>query len=127
MSDTRNITFRIHEQHFLLVQRAAKKKGINVSDYVRDHIVPQAGRDTGETPAALPKLERGRYGGVVAQAARMAGLTPEAFKKQAAENLATALLEQAAKNPKAGSGERPSAKLRAAGRYSETPTARGKR
>lgn len=126
MSDTRNITFRIHEQHFQLVKRAAKKKGVNVSDYCRDSIVPLAGRDLGEKPAELPKLERGRYGGVVAQAARLANMTPDAFKKQAAENLATAMLEQAAKRPKAGSGERPSTKLRAATTYSEQPAKRSR-
>lgn len=104
MYNTKNITFRTYEIDLKTIADAAKKAGKNVSDYVRDTVIPVAYADTGRRREDLPKLERGRYGGVVAQAARLAGMTPEELRKQASENLAHAILNAKAKE--AGGGGR---------------------
>jgi hypothetical protein len=112
MYNTKNITFRAYEIDL-------KKAGKNVSDYVRDLIIPQAYAATGTERPDLPELKRGRYGGIVAQAARTAGMTPEQFKKEAAENLAQAMLNAQAKG-KSPKGEA-SGVRRGPGAYSSAP------
>lgn len=109
MYNTKNITFRAYEIDLKTIEKAAKLAKKNVSDYVRDIVIPKAYKDTGTEREDLPDLQRGRYGGIVAQAARAAGITPEALRKQAAENLAQAILNAkkgAPSGPKGGSGVR---------------------
>jgi hypothetical protein len=119
MYNTKNITFRAYEIDLKQIEKAAKKAGKNVSDYVRDLIIPQAYAATGTERPDLPELKRGRYGGIVAQAARTAGMTPEQFKKEAAENLAQAMLNAQAKG-KSPKGEA-SGVRRGPGAYSSAP------
>jgi hypothetical protein len=109
MYNTRNVTFRLYEIDFVALEKAAKKAQKTVSDFVRDTVIPQAYKEAGMVREELPKLERGRYGGIVAQAARLAGMTPDELRKQAADNLAQAILSAKgaagkSKPPKGDSG-----------------------
>ncbi len=110
MYNTKNITFRAYEIDLKQIEKAAKAAKKNVSDYVRDVVIPKAYKDTGDERPDLPELQRGRYGGLVAQAARLAGMSPDQLRKEASENLARAILNAkgapGGKGPKGGSGVR---------------------
>lgn len=107
MYNTKNVTFRLYEIDLETLKKAAKAKGKNVSDYVRDNIIATAYKETGTVREDLPELQRGRYGGIVAQAARLAGMTPEQLRKSAAENLAHAIMN--AKSAEGAKGKPPKA------------------
>jgi hypothetical protein len=119
MYNTKNITFRAYEIDLKQIEKAAKLAKKNVSDYVRDIVIPRAYKDTGTEREDLPPLQRGRYGGLVSQAARLAGMTPDELRKSAAENLAQAIIN--AKGAPGGKGPKDSGVRRGPGAYSETP------
>lgn len=88
----KNITIRTYDVHAELVERAAKKAGKTISEYGRDIIIPQAAADLGVAVPKLPDMKRGRFTEIVNEAAKLTGLTPEEFMRQASERMAAAAL-----------------------------------
>ncbi len=101
MYATKNITFRAYEIQIDLMQKAAEHSGKTLSDWARDLLVPQAARELGVEAPSLPKIERGRYGSMIAKAAKARGMTREEFEEWSAQQVAAQILSED------GSGERP--------------------
>lgn len=88
----KNVTFRTYEAHAALVERAADKAGKTISEYCRDIMVPIAAEDLGVPVPPLPDMKRGRYNEVLERAAKLTGMTPDEFQRQASERMAAAVL-----------------------------------
>lgn len=116
---TRNVTFRMYALLVDLVHRAADATDKNLSDYIRDIIVPVAAKDLGEEPPELPRLKRGRYSSMIAQAAKAAGMSREDFEAMVLADAAAKMLAEAKGKAQHGSGERQA--HRRLGVYTGTP------
>jgi hypothetical protein len=88
----KNVTFRTYTAHAELVEQAAEKAGKTLSEYCRDVMIPYAAKDLGVPVPSLPDMKRGRFTEIVTEAAKITGLTPEEFMRQASERLAAAAL-----------------------------------
>ncbi len=104
MYATQNVTFRAYAIQVELIRRAADHTGKRLSDYIRDLVVPQAARDLGEDEPNLPKIERGRYGSIVAKAAKARGMSREDFEAWAAQQLALEIASGGELDPDPGGG-----------------------
>jgi uncharacterized protein (DUF1778 family) len=99
MYATKNITFRAYEIQIDLIQRAADKRGVSLSDFCRDLLVPAAAKELGEEPPPLPKIERGRYGSIIAKAAKALGMTREEYEARVIQQEAARIMADAATLP----------------------------
>jgi len=85
---TKSVSLRDYEVFTEMYEQAAEKSGKSFSDWARDIMRAQAAKELGVVMPQLPPLERGRYGGLIARAAREAGVPKEVYMRQAAEILA---------------------------------------
>ena len=87
------VSFKIYQCHKDLIDRAAALvEGRTASDYFRDVMPMQAALDLGVELPKTPDINRGRSGGLIAQAAAKLGLSKEDFESHAAKLLAAQTL-----------------------------------
>lgn len=93
--DLVNISVRLYRCQRDLIDRAANLRGpdCSLSDYVRDVLTMQAALDLGVELPRVPDINRGRAGGMVAQAAAKLGMSREDFEAQAIRYAAAQALE----------------------------------
>ncbi len=91
-----NLTFRVTDAERDLVNRAAIKQRMNVSDFLRSVLIPMAALDLGEpVPRSRPEKLRRRPEGPITLAAKARGISRDAYRQMAAELLARMDLEAA--------------------------------
>lgn len=89
MYEKKTIAARLFTQHHEIVHRAASASHRSVDAYVRDVIVAWAASDLKMAP---PDMTLYRHTDVVAEAARIAGVTPREFTAAAAREAAMTLV-----------------------------------
>lgn len=85
---TTNVTFRLYQIEKDLIQEAADKTGVTLSDYVRPIVRAQVEKDLNRKLPEFPPVKRGRAGSLVAQAAASLGMSRAEFEAKAAEHFA---------------------------------------
>lgn len=153
---TKNFTLRMYALHRDALQKISDRLGIDPSEYVRRVLVPHIYADLKTAEPGLPAMTRGRFSKQTRQVDMFAdqlGITGKQYKALVTEITTDALINGEAidekklkreinrraaemkdggsgSGPKDKSGERSSAKLRAArqvGAYSEQPRGGGRR
>lgn len=88
----KNVTFRVYLAWAAVIEQAAEKANQTVSEYCRDRMPLVAAKELGISLPKLPDMKRGRDNELVTRAAKLTGLTPEEFMRQAGARMAAAAL-----------------------------------